>query len=133
MTRVWPQPMIAVRDVPASSRFYTQVLGADSGHGGTEYEQIVIDGEIVLQLHKDDAADHHGLLANPNEAIGNGLVLWFEVADFDAAVEAVRATGAQIVTDVHINPNAQQQEIWVRDPNGFLLVLAGESPYRPRS
>lgn len=124
--------MIAVRDVPASSRFYQQVLGADSGHGGNEYEQIVIDGEIVLQLHKDDVADHHGVLADPEEAIGNGLVLWFEVADFEAAVEAVRATGAPIVTDVHTNPNALQQEIWVRDPDGFLLVLAGPSDYRPR-
>ena len=36
-----PQPLIAVRDVPASSRWYQQLLGCASGHGGHEYEQLV--------------------------------------------------------------------------------------------
>lgn len=129
----WPQPMLVVRDVPACSRFYQQVLGAESGHGGDEYEQIVSDGEIVLQLHDLDVEDHHGRLADADKPFGNGVLVWFEVADFDAAVERVRATGAPIVRDVHTNPNARQQEIWVRDPAGYLVVLAGASDYRPRS
>jgi catechol 2,3-dioxygenase-like lactoylglutathione lyase family enzyme len=125
--------MVVVRDVPASSRFYQQVLGAESGHGGDAYEQVVVDGEIVLQLHHIDVEDHHGPLADPDQPLGNGVLLWFEVSDFDAAVERVRATGAQVVTDVHTNPNARQPEIWLRDPDGYLVVLAGESEYRPRS
>jgi catechol 2,3-dioxygenase-like lactoylglutathione lyase family enzyme len=125
--------MVVVRDVPASSRFYQQVLGAESGHGGNEYEQIVRDGEILLQLHDIDVEDHHGPLADPDQPLGNGVLLWFEVADFEAAVEHVRATGAPVVTDVHTNPNARQQEIWVRDPDGYLVVLAGPSAYRPRA
>jgi catechol 2,3-dioxygenase-like lactoylglutathione lyase family enzyme len=125
--------MVVVRDVPASSRFYQQVLGAESGHGGDAYEQVVVDGEIVLQLHHIDVEDHHGPLADPDQPLGNGVLLWFEVPDFDAAVERVRATGAQVVTDVHTNPNARQPEIWLRDPDGYLVVLAGESEYRPRS
>jgi catechol 2,3-dioxygenase-like lactoylglutathione lyase family enzyme len=125
--------MVVVRDVPASSRFYQQVLGAESGHGGDAYEQIVVDGEIVLQLHHVDVEDHHGPLADPGQPFGNGVLLWFEVSDFDAAVERVRATGAPVVTDVHTNPNARQPEIWLRDPDGYLVVLAGESEYRPRS
>jgi len=125
--------MVVVRDVPASSRFYQQVLGAESGHGGDAYEQIVVDGEIVLQLHHVDVEDHHGPLADPDQPFGNGVLLWFEVSDFDAAVERVRATDAQVVTDVHTNPNALQPEIWLRDPDGYLVVLAGESEYRPRA
>jgi catechol 2,3-dioxygenase-like lactoylglutathione lyase family enzyme len=125
--------MLVVRDVPASSRFYQQVLGAETGHGGDAYEQIVEDGEILLQLHHVDVEDHHGPLADPDQPFGNGVLLWFEVADFEAAVERVRATGAQVVTDVHTNPNARQPEIWLRDPDGYLVVLAGESEYRPRS
>jgi catechol 2,3-dioxygenase-like lactoylglutathione lyase family enzyme len=125
--------MVVVRDVPASSRFYQQVLGAESGHGGNEYEQIVRDGEILVQLHDIDVEDHHGPLADPDQPLGNGVLLWFEVADFEAAVEHVRATGAPVVTDVHTNPNARQQEIWVRDPDGYLVVLAGPSAYRPRA
>ena len=46
-TSVWPQPLIVVRDVPASARFYAEILEADSGHGGDEYEQIVNSGELI--------------------------------------------------------------------------------------
>ena len=125
--------MVVVRDVAASRRFYLRVLGAESGHGGNEYEQIVRDGEIVLQIHDIEVEDHHGRLADPGQPLGNGILLWFEVADFDARADAVRATGAEIVTDVHTNPNAKQREIWVRDPDGYLVVLAGPSEYRPRA
>ena len=125
--------MIVVRDVPASSRFYQSVLGAESGHGGDEYEQIVSDGEILLQIHRIDVEDHHGPLADPDQPLGNGVLLWFEVADFDAAVERVGAAGAEVARDVHTNPNARQQEIWVRDPDGYLVVVAGPSAYRPRA
>jgi catechol 2,3-dioxygenase-like lactoylglutathione lyase family enzyme len=125
--------MIVVHDVPASSRFYQLVLGAQSGHGGDEYEQIVRDGEIVLQLHRIDVEDHHGPLADPVQPLGNGLLLWFEVSDFEQAVERARAAGAEVVTDVHVNPNARQQELWLRDPDGYLVVLAGPSEFRPRS
>lgn len=133
MAGPWPQPMIVVRDVEASSRFYQRVLGAESGHGGREYEQIVAGGEIVLQLHDVDVEDHHGRLSDADQPLGNGVLLWFEVSDFDARVDAVRATGAEIVTDVHVNPNARHREIWLRDPDGYLVVLAGESEYRPRA
>ena len=125
--------MVVVRDVPVSSRFYQAVLGAESGPGGDEYEPIVSAGEIVLQIHRIDVEDHHGPLADPDQPLGNGFLLWFEVADFDATVERVRASGAPVVTDVHTNPNARQQEIWLRDPDGYLVVLAGPSEWRPRT
>ena len=124
--------MLVVHDVAASSRFYQRILGAESGHGGDEYEQIVSNGEILLQLHDVDVEDHHGRLADPDQPLGNGFLLWFEVADFERAVAQVRAAGATVVRDVHANPNARQQEIWVRDPDGYLVVLAGPSAYRPR-
>lgn len=130
---VWPQPLLVVRDVPASSTFYQRVLGAESGHGGDEYEQIMSGGELVLQLHALEVEDHHGPLADPDQPLGNGVVVWFEVADFDAAVERARATGAPVVHDVLTNPNARQQELWIRDPDGYLVVLAGPSAYRPRA
>jgi catechol 2,3-dioxygenase-like lactoylglutathione lyase family enzyme len=124
--------MVVVRDVPAAAAFYRLVLGAASGHGGDEYEQIVSGGEIVLQIHRIDVEDHHGPLANPDEPLGNGFVLWFEVADFDAAVKRVRASDVPVVKEVHTNPRARQRELWLRDPDGYLVVLAGPSEYRPR-
>ena len=131
-TSVWPQPLIVSRDVPASSSFYTRLLGAESGHGGEEYEQVVGEGEILLQIHALDVMDHHGPLASADVPLGNGVLVWFEVADFDAAVERARALEAPIERDVHTNPNALQQEIWLRDPDGYLVVVAGPSESRPR-
>ena len=125
--------MLVVRDVPASSRFYQQVLAAEGGHGGSDYEQIVSSGEIVLQLHAADVEDHHGFLADLDQPLGNGVPVWFEVSDFDTTVKQVRGTGVPVVRDVHVNPNALQQEIWVRDPDGYLVVIAGPSEYRPRA
>jgi catechol 2,3-dioxygenase-like lactoylglutathione lyase family enzyme len=131
-TRVWPQPMLVVRDVARARDFYTAVLGAESGHGGDEYEQIVVGGEILLQLHRIDVEDHHGLLAADDVPLGNGFLLWFEIADFDAAVARARSHGAEVERDVHVNPNAKQRELWLRDPDGYRVVLAGPSEYRPR-
>ena len=124
--------MIVVSDVEASSRFYCEVVGLESGHGGDEFEQLLHDGEIVLQLHDDAADDDHDALADLSEPVGNGVLLWFEVADFDAAVARIQALGPTVERDDHVNPNAKQREIWVRDPDGYLLVVAGPSEYRPR-
>ena len=130
--RVWPQPLLVVRDVPRSRDFYCVVLGGESGHGGDEYEQILADGELVLQLHRLDVMDHHGPLADQSVPLGNGVLVWFELADLDGAAVRARAHGAAVVTDVHVNPNAKQRELWLRDPDGYTVVLAGESEHRPR-
>lgn len=105
--RVWSQPLIVVRDVPASSRFYVQLLGAESAHGGEEYEQLVNGGELILQLHHIDIEDHHGPLASKDVPPGNGTLLWFEVSDFDAAVERARGIEAPVERDVHFEPQGQ--------------------------
>jgi catechol 2,3-dioxygenase-like lactoylglutathione lyase family enzyme len=122
-----PQPMIAVADVEVSSRWYQQVLGASSGHGGAEYEQLLVDGRLIMQLHHRDIGHHHGTIGDPGQSAGNGVALWFETADFDATVQRIRAVGPRIVTDVHVNPNAGHREIWIRDLDGYLVVLA--EPY----
>lgn len=119
-----PQPMISVTDVEASSSWYRQVLAATSGHGGEEYEQLLVDGVMVMQLHLLEEGHHHGAIGNPSVPLGNGVALWFETDGFDAAVRRCRTAGARIETDVHLNPNAGHREIWLRDPDGYLVVLA---------
>lgn len=133
MTAVWPQFMLVVDDVQRSSRFYCDVIGLESGHGGDQYEQLYHDGELVMQLHDNDVDDHHGPLADPSLPYGNGVLVWFEVADFEGTVRRARNWGAEVVRDIEVNPNAGQQELWMRDPDGYLVVVAGESKYRPRS
>jgi catechol 2,3-dioxygenase-like lactoylglutathione lyase family enzyme len=124
---VQPTPLVAVSDVEAASRWYCQVLGATGGpgdHGGHGYARLHADGALVLQLHDMEEDHHHGLLADPDQPLGNGVLLWFEVDAFDAAVQRIRALGAEVVTDVHVNPNSSQREIWIRDGDGYAVVLA---------
>jgi predicted enzyme related to lactoylglutathione lyase len=118
------QPLIVVADVGRSSLWYQRVLGAASGHGGDEYEQILVGGELVLQIHSLEVGHHHGELGNREAGLGNGVLLWFAVDDFDGAVGRIREAGADIVTDVHVNPNAGQREIWLRDDDGYAVVLS---------
>lgn len=121
---VSPRPLIAVSDVDASRRWYAALLGVESGHGGDEYEQLLADGEPVLQLHRRDVAHHHGELAADGVPLGNGVAVWFAVSDLDGAVARGREHGVAVVTDVHVNPNAGQREWWLRDPDGYLVVVA---------
>lgn len=58
-----PQPLIAVSDVESSTRWYQTVLGLKSGHGGTDYERLIVNGQMVMQLHHWDA-HHHPYLVN---------------------------------------------------------------------
>jgi catechol 2,3-dioxygenase-like lactoylglutathione lyase family enzyme len=133
-----PQPLIAVTDVPTSSRWYEELLGCESGHGGEEYERLLRDGTLVLQLHRFDVEHHHGRIGDPSSRpYGNGVALWFEVDDFDDAVERAARLRADVVLPPHRNPpdgpgGPDHREIWLRDPDGYLVVLAspdGESPW----
>lgn len=117
------EPLIVVENVAESSRFYQNILECDSGHGGDEYEMLVKDGELLLQLHAQDAHDHPGMYTG-HMPVGNGVLLWFRTSEFDRAVERVKRFSPEIVADVHVNPNAQQHEIWFKDPNGYVIVFS---------
>jgi catechol 2,3-dioxygenase-like lactoylglutathione lyase family enzyme len=123
------QPLIAVRDVRASSRWYQHLLGTgalpEHEHRDT-YNGMLCDGHLILQLHAWDE-EHHPNLVNADAApCGHGVLLWFEVDDFDAAVGRARSLRAQVVEEPHVNPNAGHREIWLRDPDGYVVVIAGQ-------
>ena len=128
---VRPQPLIAVADVEASSRWYQRLLGCRSAHGGRAYERLVdAGGRLVMQLHDWDVEHHHGAVGNPDQRpYGNGVLLWFEVDDFDAAVARATALKATVVLAPHRNPpdgdgGPDHREIWLRDLDGYTVVLA---------
>ena len=76
------QPLICVHDVEASSRWYQRLLGCQSGHGGPDYERLVSDGNLILQLHNWQVEHHHRPLGDPKlRPYGNGNLLWFELDD----------------------------------------------------
>lgn len=121
------QPLIAVKDVRASSRWYAELLGADSlpEHSHRDlYDRIQCAGHMVLQLHAWDDDDHPNL-TNPDAARpGHGVLLWFEVSDFDLAVERARALHAEVILEPHVNPRPRHREMWLRDLDGYMVVIA---------
>ena len=120
-----PQPLIAVADVEASSLWYRELLGCESGHGGPDYERLLSGGRLILQLHRWDAHDHPHMGDPASKPYGNGVLLWFRTDAFDAAVSRARALGADILEEPHVNPNARHRECWLGDPDGYVVVLAG--------
>src|SRR5580658_9528798 len=117
------QPLIAVRDVRASGRWYGQLLGADPlpEHEHRDvYDRLVHDGRLILQLHAWDEEDHPNLVDADAAPPGHGVLLWFEVDDFDAAVKRARVLKAPVVREPHFNPAPGHREMWIRDPDGYL-------------
>lgn len=125
-----PQPLITVNDVEASSRWYQRLLGCESAHGGPRYERLVRGGELILQLHDFGAEHHHGPIGDRDDRpYGNGVLLWFETDDFDAALGRAEELDADVVLPRHRNPpdgggGPNHWEVWLRDPDGYTVVLA---------
>jgi hypothetical protein len=121
------QPLIAVHNVRASSRWYADLLAADAlpDHPHRDmYDRIWRSGRLLLQLHAWDVEDHPNLVDANAAPPGHGVVLWFQVDDFDAAVERARRLKAEVIEDAHFNPAPKHREIWLRDPDGYVLVVA---------
>ncbi len=125
------QTMLMVRDVEASSRWYQELLGLTSDHGGPDYERLLADGELVLQLHHEGTDHHHGPIGDAGQARGNGVLVWFgAVSDFDGVVERAEQLGADVVKAPHRNPPEGEgngpghREIWVKDPDGYVVAVA---------
>jgi predicted enzyme related to lactoylglutathione lyase len=124
-----PQPLIAVKDVELSSRWYQRLMGLQSAHGGPDYERLVHNETLVMQLHSQAVMHHHGPLCDPMQPLGNGVLLWFEVDDFDAVAERAATMCAHIIKPKHRNPaegdgGPNHWELWIRDPDGYLVVVA---------
>ena len=121
------QPLIAVRNVRASSRWYAELLGAHSlpEHEHRDvYDRILCNGQLVLQLHAWDEEEHPNLIDADAAPPGHGVVFWFEVTDFDSVVERARRLRAEIIEEPHINPAPQHREMWLRDSDGYVVVIA---------
>jgi catechol 2,3-dioxygenase-like lactoylglutathione lyase family enzyme len=121
-------PMIQVADIGASSQWYQTTLGLVSGHGGDEFEMLFA-GEpfatpLLLQLHRWDAHEH-GFLGSPDQPVGNGSSLWFQVADraeFDVAWSRAESL-SEVLSQPSWNPLAHHHEFSLRDPDGYVVAV----------
>jgi catechol 2,3-dioxygenase-like lactoylglutathione lyase family enzyme len=123
------QPILAVRDVRASARWYARLLGSAEPTGSPPsdhdhvYRRIHVGESFVLQLHAWDEEDHPNLVDAGRAPVGHGVLVWFEIDDYAAAARRARELGAQVIEE-KVNPNAQHHELWLRDPDGYVVVLA---------
>jgi len=96
-----------------------------SGHGGSEYEMLLDDANVVAQIHQWDADEHPHLGNHSDPSRGNGVVLWFATEDVDAIVQRVEQHGAQVLDGPLVNPNSRQRELWLRGPEGYVVAVSG--------
>lgn len=121
MTQI--DPIIAVKDVEASSKWYQTVFGCKSMHGGKEFDILVSENEeILICLHKWDEHGHPTMI-NPIISPGNGLILYFRTENMNVIRKNVENIGGSIEEDIHLNPNSTKMEFSVRDPDGYYLTI----------
>lgn len=127
MTKI--DPIIAVKDVEASSKWYQSVFGCRSMHGGDEFDILVSDNdEILICLHKW-GVDEHPTMTDLGIPPGNGLILYFRTENMNVIRQNVEKTGGTIAEDIHINPNSRKKEFSLRDPDGYYLTITEYHKY----
>lgn len=127
MTKV--DPIIAVKDVEASSKWYQSIFRCRSLHGGKDFDVLVSENnEVLICLHKWE--EHgHPTMTNPTITPGNGLILYFKVEDINFIRENVEKTGSPVEEDIHLNANSTKKEFSLRDPDGYYLTVTEYHEY----
>lgn len=124
MKRLWT--IIGVRHVPDSFRWYQTLLGqAQTSPAHTYFGQIIdTDGTVLLCLHEWGAHDHPSLTTADRATPGNGLLLFFRVDDFGAALERARTLVVTFEEEPNLNPNTETLEFSLRDPDGYYVTVS---------
>ncbi len=121
MTRI--DPIIAVKNVELSAKWYSQIFNFNNAHGGDHFSVLKTeDGEIILCLHKWKL-DNHPTMMHPEKDPGNGLILYFRTDKMETIRENVISAGCRIEEDIHLNPNSRKREFSFRDPDGYFLSI----------
>ena len=122
MTRL--DPIIAVKNIEASSKWYEKIFGLRNEHGGDHFSVLISDdNEITICLHKWQE-DNHQTMMNPDIAPGNGLLLYFRTDNMNGIYQRALETGCVIEEDIHLNPNSLKNEFSFRDPDGYFLTVS---------
>ena len=124
MKRLWT--IIGVADVDASFAWYQSLLGmARTAPAHDDFGQLLdADGTVLLCLHAWGAHEHPPLTSPDRATPGNGLLLFFRVDDFDAALQRARALVSGFDEEAHLNPSTRTNEFSIRDPDGYYVTIS---------
>ncbi len=124
MKRIWT--IIGVRDVSSCLKWYQSLFGQPATPPAhDDFGQILdSDGTVLLCLHEWGTHGHPPLMSPDHETLGNGLLLFFRVDDFDLALQRARALVSRFEEEPHVNPNTQTREFSLRDPEGYYVTIS---------
>jgi len=127
MKRTWT--IIGVRDVRTSFKWYQSLFARpEAAPAHDDWGQICdVDGTVLLCLHEWGAHEHPSLASPDTASPGNGLLLFFRVDDYDAALERARTLVSQFEQEPEMNPNTRTMEFSLRDPDGYYVTISALS------
>ncbi|WP_019930742.1 VOC family protein [Nocardia sp. BMG111209] len=105
-------PDLQAADLHASATFYRQMLGME----------IVMDHGWIVTLADPDRPENQLSLMTHDESASVVPVASLEVDDVDAAYQAARAAGAEIVHELTEEPWGVRR-FFVRDPAGHVVNI----------
>ena len=128
MRRTWT--IIGVGDVARSVAWYQSLLGLPQTAPAHDHFGQVLDsdGTVLLCLHEWGAHEHPSLMSPGHAEPGNGLLLFFRVDDFDAALPRAHALVARLEEEPHLNANTGTMEFSLRDPDGYYVTVSALYP-----
>jgi catechol 2,3-dioxygenase-like lactoylglutathione lyase family enzyme len=127
MKRIWT--IIGVRDVRGSFKWYQTLFGQPQSAPGHDYwgQLLDDDGTVLLCLHEWGEHDHPSLSSPDNASPGNGLLLFFRVDDWEAALTRARTLVSRLSEEPALNPATGTMEFSVRDPDGYYVTISSLS------
>ncbi|MBD8900281.1 VOC family protein [Rhodanobacter sp. DHG33] len=127
MKRTWT--IIGVDDVARSFAWYQRLFGQPATAPEHDYFGQILDadGTVLLCLHAWGAHDHPSLTSPGVAKPGNGLLLFFRVDDFEAAVQRARSLVPRLDEEPARNPATGTLEFALRDPDGYCVMVSALS------
>lgn len=130
---------LAAVDLEKTEKFYREVLLLSpqfikSSHAEKTYLLLIFGNiRIIFQRLQDIEAQHPALLQNLNRApLGVGVQLEMSCDNFDDIYRRVSHFHWPVSYELEDHEH-QRRELWLQDPDGYLLVLNKEDAIIPSS
>lgn len=122
-------PILAVKDVEYSAKWYRDIFGFANAHGGSNFAVLKSEtDQVILCLHEWEA-HHHPTLTDPTIPSGNGLLLYFRTENWEKIMENLAERQWKIEEELHLNTNSLRKEFSFRDPDGYFLTVTEYHEY----